>query len=423
MECLYGRISYASWRLRQFRQLVNSTRGPIALSHHRIRRTLSTSADEPQPPQPHDTPSAPPNETPSESLDKRPSESSPPPSSLLPKSPLLTDPKPANRQRLHKKKARSKNRVYSDPDHDLTKNPWAVALASPVRYCSLTGYRMPTEFLNNWGLDEHPEGSLFLHPTALLPAPSVPVPGSSSPSASSSPSSPSSPSPPQLPPTPRTAPAIKNLRAWIVNRLPLLTHITETLSAKTARIPAITHAFPLRWKPPLGPLTEPLLARCVWRQDMPQFLTRMMRRQVGGRLRKAASQTNDSAARQVWTPLLREGCDLTEKALVDALNKMEPIVRMRVGAVLVLRPMTSEPEPGLPLTSFFHLPQTGSKVPVFDVTRLLDGEDLACAKLEGQAAVFFRPDDRPTVDAMLGLWKLAGLLREDPYWDPMPDSS
>ncbi|OJJ99393.1 hypothetical protein ASPACDRAFT_79288 [Aspergillus aculeatus ATCC 16872] len=167
-----------------------------------------------------------------------------------------------------------------------------------------------------------------------------------------------------------------------------------------------------------------MMASCVWRQDMPQFVTRMMRREVGQRLRKAATQSNDSPKRQVWTSVLPleegEGAELVaEEALVDALAKMEPIARMETGAVLVLRRTDS---PQLPLSSFFHLPQTSSKVPVFDMTRLLAEEDLlACGKFQGQAAVFFRPDDKPTVNAMLGLWKLAGLLRDDPHLDTHRD--
>ncbi|PYI13491.1 hypothetical protein BO86DRAFT_408310 [Aspergillus japonicus CBS 114.51] len=419
MECLYGRMSYASWRLRQFRQLVNNSsttiRGPIPLqhnNHHRIR-TLSTSTDEtefhPEPPQPAQQPSdTAPKETPAKPTRKPRAKKFPPPSSLLPKSPLLTDPKPGY-ERLHKKKARSKP---SNPEDDLSTNPWAVALASPIRQCSLTGQRMPTEFMTGWGLEQHPEGkSLFIHPSEILPPVSVPVPD---PSPSSSPSS----SSPDHQKTTQTSQEIRHLRFRMVNRLTLLNTITESMRKSKRKFPAIVLTFPVRWRPPLGPMTESMMASCVWRQDMPQFVTRMMRREVGQRLRRAATQPNDSPKRQVWTPVLplEDGGKLEEEALVEALAKMEPIARMETGAVLVLR-RTAGSSP-LPLSSFFHLPQTNSKVPVFDMTRLLAEEDLACAKFQGQAAVFFRPDDKPTVNAMLGLWKLAGLLRDDPHLDP-----
>ncbi|PYI33693.1 hypothetical protein BP00DRAFT_444430 [Aspergillus indologenus CBS 114.80] len=417
MECLYGRISYASWRLRQFRQLVHNSsttiRGPIPLqhNHHRIR-TLSTSTDEPEPhpepPQPAQQPSdTAPKETPAKPPRKPRAKKSPPPSSLLPKSPLLTDPKPGY-ERLHKKKARSKP---SNPEDDLSTNPWAVALASPIRQCCLTGQRMPTEFMTGWGLEQHPEGkSLFIHPSEILPPVTVSVPDPS-------PSSPSSSSPdPQQ--TTQPSQEIRHLRFRMVNRLTLLTTITESMRKSKRKFPAIVLTFPVRWRPPLGPMTESMMASCVWRQDMPQFVARMMRREVGQRLRRAATQSNDSPTRQVWTPVLplEDGGKLEEEALVEALATLEPIARMETGAVLVLR-RTAGSSP-LPLSSFFHLPQTSSKVPVFDMTRLLAEEDLACAKFQGQAAVFFRPDDRPTVNAMLGLWKLAGLLRDDPHLDP-----
>ncbi|RAH66486.1 uncharacterized protein BO66DRAFT_394625 [Aspergillus aculeatinus CBS 121060] len=425
MECVYGRISYASWRLRQFRQLVNNStttatiHGPVPSQHHNHRtRTLSTSTDEPEPPPPHSADTAT-KETPAKPPREPRAQKSPRPSSLLPKSPLLTDPKPGY-ERLHKKKARGKP---SHPKDDLSTNPWAVALATPIRQCSLTGLRMPTEFMTGWGLEEHPEGkSLFIHPSEILPPVTVPAPA---PSPSSSSSSSSWTDQPKK--TQQTSQAIRHLRFRMVNRLTLLNTVTETSRRSNRRIPAIALAFPIRWRPPLGPMTDSMMASCVWRQDMPQFVTRMMRREVGQRLRRAATQSNDSPKRQVWTSVLpleedheEDGAArIAEEALVEALAKMEPIARMETGAVLVLRRTDS---PQLPLSGFFHLPQTNSKVPVFDMTRLLAEEDLlACGKFQGQAAVFFRPDDKPTVNAMLGLWKLAGLLRDDPHLDPHLD--
>ncbi|PYH47937.1 uncharacterized protein BP01DRAFT_389822 [Aspergillus saccharolyticus JOP 1030-1] len=419
MECLHGRISYASWRLRQFRQLFNnsSLRGPVLHHHHHHHRSLTTLTDEPQQPSSNTSPSTP-YDTPSTPTPTEHDTYAPPPSSLLPKSPLLTNPKPGY-ERLHRKKARSK----PPPEDDLSTNPWAVALATPVRQCALTGLRFPAAFLTGWGLDEHPEGSLFIHPSEIMPAAPSPSP---SPSSTATPLSSPQESQPQLQPQPQQQSTTQSTHHLIrmIDRLPLLTTLTQTIQkSKGRKIPAIVHIFPQRWKAPFGPLTDSFQARCVWRQDMPQFVTRMMRREVGRRLRKAATQPNDSSKRGVWTSVLRVeelGDDgvLAEEVLVDAITKMEPIARMATGAVLVLR-RTSAP---LPLSSFFHLPQTDSKVPVFDLTRLLTEEDLACEKFEDQAAVFFRPDDKPTVKAMLALWKLAGLLRDDPHYDPHHDA-
>lgn len=101
-------------------------------------------------------------------------------------------------------------------------------------------------------------------------------------------------------------------------------------------------------------------------------------------------------------------------ALVDALKRLGSFERMASGAVLLLAPLSNGECP----EAVFN-PSTQSQVPVFDLSTLLSGSDLA--KLRDteaphfhNAALFLRPDDRIGVEAILALWKLQRFMTETP---------
>ena len=60
------------------------------------------------------------------------------------------------------------------------------------------------------------------------------------------------------------------------------------------------------------------------------------------------------------------------------------------------------------------LTQTGSKVPVFDLSVLLSESDIKkLRESHGQfqhTALFFRPEEQLGIDAMISLWKIKRLL-------------
>ncbi len=69
------------------------------------------------------------------------------PSNRLPQSPLVLA--------LAKEKPK-KQKVKGVYNNELANNPWARMLASPIRYCPVTGVRLPSDLLVPWGLVRNP---------------------------------------------------------------------------------------------------------------------------------------------------------------------------------------------------------------------------------------------------------------------------
>lgn len=84
-------------------------------------------------------------------------------SQWLPLSPLM-DPKLLSARERHRRPKQRPNRGNpSDLEKELLMNPYAQALASPLRYCGLTCARLPREFLLNFGFVNHPETGIPWH--------------------------------------------------------------------------------------------------------------------------------------------------------------------------------------------------------------------------------------------------------------------
>jgi hypothetical protein len=85
---------------------------------------------------------------------------------------------------------------------------------------------------------------------------------------------------------------------------------------------------------------------------------------------------------------------------------------MGEGAVWIL----GDCDPKTDLPEFIEVPAIGSKVPVFDFTRLFSKTELE--EIRGYStrfqkfAVFFRPTNERTVETALALWKLQGYMRK-----------
>lgn len=153
---------------------------------------------------------------------------------------------------------------------------------------------------------------------------------------------------------------------------------------------------------------------------MPDFVLAQMRRTVVKGLRKASERyTKVDDLKGVWRAF--EMGESSETALVEGVQTLQRLERMGNGAVLYLGHGPSQNEGGHPASStlpeFVTLPQTDSKVPVFDLTRLLSPVDLeeirAVHPRFQNSALFYRPADPETVEAMLTLWKLNGFVKGD----------
>ena len=207
--------------------------------------------------------------------------------------------------------------------------------------------------------------------------------------------------------------ALHSLKLRIIDRLPLLKHLNTPFARATGgKKLAISKLIPHRWKPPFGPMTVREERMMVWRQDMPGFVLGQMRKDVMRKLKRAihADQEGDTT-RRVWSVV--EVTGQSGEDLTAALNNVEPIEGMGSGAVLVLGRQADAPR----FPSYVTLPQVQSKVPVFDLSVLMSDGDLEQLRdLDSRfqsTALFLKPDDSVTVDALLALWKLQGFVRHD----------
>ena len=374
MECFHRRIPYASWRLQVFRRLFKPSSGSNG-STTSPHREVSTSNSPRQ----------------QNTLDDN--EASLRPSQLLPQSPLA---KQSN------EKKRKRKPTHEDL-HELSRNPWAVALASPLRMCTVTRTRVPAAFMSQWGMLQRlddPE-KLWLMPVGLLKE-ELSLRKTKEAQQARQTTAPS-----------HDNQALHSLKLRIIDRLPLLKHLNTPFARATGgKKSAISKLIPHRWKPPFGPMTVREERMMVWRQDMPSFVLGQMRKDVMRKLKRAihADQEGDTT-RRVWSVV--EVTGQSGEDLTAALNNVEAIEGMGSGAVLVLGRQADAPR----FPSYVTLPQVKSKVPVFDLSVLLPDSDVEQLRdLDPRfrgTALFFKADDSVTVDALLALWKLQGFIRHD----------
>lgn len=223
------------------------------------------------------------------------------------------------------------------------------------------------------------------------------------------------------------------LKLRIVDRLPLLKQLTKPLSRSTGgKKSPLVKLVPQRWKHPFGPMTSREDRLLVWRGDMPDFVFGRLRKDALKKLKRAGDehgQGKDDNSR-VWSIVGLDG--ESGEALVEALKGIETVERMSFGAVLVMGQASQtdsqyrEIEGPQKLVSSFPdyvtLPQIQSKVPVFDLSVLLSESDMRDLRAHDQrfqsTALFLRPDDSTSVDAVLALWKLKGFIRRDKQYTP-----
>lgn len=325
-----------------------------------------------------------------------------PPSESLPESFLPSRLGTRERQRKPRPKTEDKDR--------LELNPWAQALASPVRMCSATGIRLPSDLLLEYGVVQHPTNrSIWMLPTGLLEDQLQAYKANSTPS-------------------PQNYP---------VFRLPnALSIINEVNSQSKKRI--LSKVLPHQWRPYFGGrLTKAEAENAVWRKDMPAYVLHHMRNKVVKKLKELAQEREPEVWSRFWSIL-----DLKnnrEDGLQDAMKKTDGLERVNWGAVVILhsntpdhsKPVEDRPtdsalssegpsdSPSITATTSSTLsefpgsaptPSEGSRVPVFDLTKLLSGEHLAelrsSAKLFQNRALFLRPGRPKAADLLLRLWNL-----------------
>ncbi|KAJ5930006.1 hypothetical protein N7466_005499 [Penicillium verhagenii] len=381
MHCTNRRIPLGIWRLRIFHQLLSS-------SYKQAQTSRSFSSKIHQKPSQDDA--------------------SIPPSQRLPQSPLLTRPRPGPNQATGPKPA--PENASLEP---LAKNPWALALASPMRTCSLSGARLPRALMGDWGLVRKPDtDDMYFLPVDLLKdslaggkAKAKPNNLDETQGAVSTDNSPVK---------ARNEPFGRQLVFHMTNFLSSLRVISKPLGRTGGKRPAVTRLVPFRWKHPQGPITAREEKQLVWMDNMPDYMLTRMRSHVVKRLVAACQQANHlGAANGVWTAI--EMPEYSASALPEALGQLEPIAKMECGAVLLLGDSHLGGRGSFP--DSVTLPQVQRGVPVFDLSIILSESDLMKLREDvshfHHSALFFRPNNKAVNELMLSLWKLKQFLAED----------
>jgi hypothetical protein len=298
-------------------------------------------------------------------------------------------------------------------DARLQNNPWAVALASPVRFCNLTGVRLPQEFLTDMGLIQRtspqPEntkrkkpGPLWWMPTGLLKDELKAIADLSKNDIDAAPMMP-----------PNRKPAVMR----VLSRSLLLEYTSSMMGPKGDKTKP-SRFIPVNWRVTHNKLSGEEVKAIIWRQDMFKFVLKYMGQNVVKSLKEAYRYENikrDTADQ--WRALRLSDLSVTE--LIEGLRHIE-MADMKNGAVVILGD-PEDTETKTPFVSSFPdyvtLSQTQSAVPVYDLSTLLSAPDRdalrQCIPRFGEKALFFRPDGPKSVDAMLAMWELKGFIMHD----------
>ncbi|KAL4796989.1 hypothetical protein BDV19DRAFT_68624 [Aspergillus venezuelensis] len=435
MEHLHSRLPYSQWRLQILSQLFRSvdSSSPTYLS----RRAYFTRNDNAQADLNITTPEDGGTEAGRNNANGSDTRASTiPPSQSLPQSPLLTNPHPG-RDLRHRKKRRPTGRDLNN----LDANPWARALASPIRMCNITYTRMPKALMLDWGLVEEPVSSMESSRDANAVSENS---ASSDTNAGKSEQSKlwflpvellkediaSSHGKKRVGTGPLTN---SQLRIRTVDRMPLLREITTgTNTSRRRRYSDILYPIlPQRWKRPFGPMTEQDSERLLWRGDMVEFVAKLKRREILAKLKYVSDTFRSQKTRsKTWMSFdaqepysesaLLEGLAQEEMARKQKVHQMETgvfiIFGSKSGADTVTEPVKTDTVPDI-----IALPETGRMVAVLDLRRLLPQADLeeirAYHPRFQKSAAIIKSSNRLMADTILALWNLQGYLKESaqPY--------
>ncbi|KAJ5116002.1 hypothetical protein N7456_000350 [Penicillium angulare] len=382
MQCANHKIPYGIWRLRVFRQVLNTSQ-PIQTT-----RSFSSSASKNQ------------NE-----------DNTRPPSQNLPQSPFVTHPR-----RLTGRKAEIKRDPKDEGPEPLSKNPWAQALASPVRTCALTGARIPRSLMGEWGLVRKPNTEeLFILPVDYL---KDSLKKASATSEARTPNATPTPTPQPVSGSVMKTKSNRNLVYHMTNLISSLRALVEPLGTQRGRRPPVFRLVPFRWKHPQGPVTKREEGHMNWLDDMPQYVLRRMRRDLSTRLVNACQKSNLlGAANGVWNAI--EMKEYSHSGLLEGVEKLAPIDGMENGAVILVGASQHgmDQKSHVEFPDSVELPQIQRGVPVFDLSVLLSEPELVELREKvphfQQTALFFRPNNKAVMDLMMSLWKLKRYSTED----------
>ncbi|KAL8733801.1 MAG: hypothetical protein Q9181_003449 [Wetmoreana brouardii] len=307
--------------------------------------------------------------------------------SPLPLSPLMDSNLQAARNRYKTCKPEPSGEP-SEFQKKLWKNPYAQALATPVRSCTLTGVRLPSSFLLDFGLTPHPTtGKPWQLPKLLVDSNINDTRKTSNSSGHLEQGMPPSVEDDPGAESPSRKPVRTVAGSYIIAQRPAV-KLLSNLKQKT-----YMQMIPQRWKQDGRFKAEEI----VWRQDMDNFVLELMRRKTVKLLKYLSSQP---AAYIV-------ACEGYE----DIQNKHQ------LGAVLWLgepdndqRSTSSEESP--PPYAMMEYRSSGP-IPLYNLPALLGLDYLHQLRDSGQSfnrALAVIKQKRNTTHTQLQLWELMGYM-------------
>lgn len=342
----------------------------------------------------------------------------------------------------HKGTGKIRKRLPTKEEMNLLQyNPYAQALASPIRACYATGARLPSAFLNRWGLIQHPETKNFwLMPTSLLETELGQVCvddhddalyGEKEDGAEDNRRE-------TLYRNPKRKKKVTPLFLRQTTR-PMYLSNTMTIFRALAKIQpnaVARNLIPHVWKSPKGPITKIAERKTVWREDMDEFLLKRLRAVAVKQLKRAIVFLSHPADQPgfVTLELGRKG---GTEALREALKQMELKKHSTTwGAILIVQPRGVKSSPHLvqetdsssaasssaPGDASQHdeFPdcispaKTNVRFPIFDLTKLLTKEDLEQLAENvpyfREGALFLQPGKVLPMKMVLKLWALKSYM-------------
>ncbi|KAK0652926.1 hypothetical protein B0T16DRAFT_320573 [Cercophora newfieldiana] len=302
----------------------------------------------------------------------------------LPLSPLMDPEFHEQRSRFTKRKQPEKPYLQKSKFRkQLERNPYAQALATPPRWCSVTKTVHPRFFLQRFQLVAHPEtGDPWWVAQGFEKK------------------SDTSPPPTQKP----TGPS-----AYILSNGELLESLTTMRSPLAGKHKGMMRQT-LRHMSP----TMQFLNRAIWRDDMGPFLLEILRRRVVDELLYFADKVENADRRYLIK------CDTWEQA--KQYNHRGCLLYF--GEALTTEPTTTPgPEPltttALPRLSALTIENVklNGKLAVHNMQDLLSEPHLHRLKTEStlfRDGSLFLLGRKPTIDLQLLLWKLQGYLPQSP---------
>lgn len=421
MICSSHGTSYRLWRLKVFADLFIPRNEALAV-HGTVRRSFSSTRKiRSSRPAPFTNNLKSQNkESSPEQLTEIPNEDTKDfrPSDFLPRSPLfkLAQTRPAG------SRTRKPPGTKAD-DARLRNNPWAIALASPIRFCAVTAMRLPKPFLLDMGLvrqvDESSRNTkLWWMPTDLLKDELKEAVAAKSSSAEENNTEASEAASVKKP-------AVVRLlsRALLFEHLPRAQYLPVSRKLGNGRVKP-GNLIPPDWRMSLTKSGQGELQTVDWPKGLPQLISKYMSQKVVKALKEAYRyEVIKEDSTDQWRTLSLAS-ELSVPELLEALRHID-MTDMGTGAVVILGDLADSESKDPFLSSFpdyLTLPQTQSTVPVFDLSTLLSASDRRtlkeCIPRFSERALFFRPDGPKSVDAMLALWVLKGYIMHDTDFYP-----